>query len=88
MEITSVKVHKINREDSKMKAYVTVTLDDCFVVRNIRVIEGANGLFIAMPSRKINDEEFEDIAHPINKETRSMFEEKIIEEYNKSEVED
>lgn len=82
MEITSVKVHKIDREGSCVKGYATVTLDDCFVVRNIRIIEGKEKLFIAMPSRKINDEIHEDVAHPINKETRKMFEDKIIEEYN------
>ena len=82
MEITSVKVHKTDREGSRMKGYATVTLDDCFVVRNIRIIEGDEKLFIAMPSRKIADDHYEDIAHPINAETRKMFEDKILEEYN------
>ena len=61
MEITSVKVHKTEREGSRMKGYATVTLDDCFVVRNIRIIEGDEKLFIAMPSKKVNDERYEDI---------------------------
>ena len=74
MEITSVKVHKTEREGSRMKGYATVTLDDCFVVRNIRIIEGDEKLFIAMPSKKVNDER--------NAETRKMFEDKILEEYN------
>ena len=82
MEITSVKVHKTEREGSRMKGYATVTLDDCFVVRNIRIIEGDEKLFIAMPSKKVNDERYEDIFHPINAETRKMFEDKILEEYN------
>ena len=82
MEITKVKVHKVDREGSRMKGFATVTLDDCFVVSNIRIIEGTDKLFIAMPSRKVNDEKYEDIAHPINAETRAMFEEKILAEYN------
>jgi stage V sporulation protein G len=81
MEITSVKVHKTEREGSRMKGYATVTLDDCFVVRNIRIIQGEDKLFIAMPSRKVADDKYEDIAHPINTETRKMFEDKIIAEY-------
>lgn len=81
MEITSVKVHKTEREGSRMKGYATVTLDDCFVVRNIRIIEGDEKLFIAMPSRKVADDRYEDIAHPIKTETRKMFEDKILEEY-------
>ena len=81
MEITSVNVHKTEREGSRMKGYATVTLDDCFVVRNIRIIQGEDKLFIAMPSRKVADDKYEDIAHPINAETRKMFEDKIIAEY-------
>lgn len=88
MEITQVKVHKVDREDSKLKAYVTVTIDDCFVIHNIRIIEGEGKLFIAMPSRKISEDRYEDIAHPINKETREMFEEKIFAEYNNPTPED
>ena len=82
MEITSVKVHKTEREGSRMKGYATVTIDNCFVVRNIRIIEGDEKLFIAMPSRKVADDRYEDIAHPINAETRKLFEDKILEEYN------
>lgn len=83
MEITQVKIHKIDREDSKLKAYVNVTLDDCFAIHNIRVIEGENKLFVAMPSKKIGDEGYQDIVHPTNPETRKMFEDVILEEYNK-----
>jgi stage V sporulation protein G len=82
MEITAVKVHKTERDGSRMKGYATVTIDDCFVVRNIRIIQGEDKLFIAMPSRKVADDKYEDIAHPINAETRKMFEDKILEEYN------
>ena len=82
MEITRVRVHKVDREDSRLKGYATVTIDDCFVVSNIRIIEGENRLFCAMPSRRVNDDRFEDIVHPTNAETREMFESKILEEYN------
>ena len=82
MEITNVRVHKIEKEGSRLRGYASVTIDDCFVVNNIRIIEGENRLFCAMPSRKVNDEKFEDIVHPTNSETREMFESKILEEYN------
>jgi stage V sporulation protein G len=68
-----------------MKGIASVLLDDCFVIRDIRIIEGKEGLFIAMPSRKNADGEYHDIAHPINAETRKMFEDAIFEEYNKVE---
>ena len=82
MEITKVRVHKVDREGSRLKGYASVTIDDCFVVNNIRIIEGENRLFCAMPSRKVSDDKFEDIVHPTNAETREMFESKILEEYN------
>lgn len=85
MEITNVKVFKTNGEDTKMKGYATVTLDDCFVVRNLRIIQGEERLFVAMPSRKKADGEYEDVVHPTNAETRKMFEDKILEEYNNQE---
>lgn len=81
MEITRVRVHKVDR-DGKLKGYATVTIDNCFVINGIRIIEGEDRLFCAMPSRKVNEDKFEDIAHPTNKETRDMFEEKILAEYN------
>ena len=87
MEITSVKVHKTEREGSRMKGYATVTLDDCFVVRNIRIIEGDEKLFIAMPSKKVPGGH-KDIAHPINRETRKMFEDAIFAAYENAEVEE
>ena len=85
MQITSVNVKKIEKEDSRMKGIVSVLIDDCFVIRDIRIIDGKDGLFVAMPSRKNIDGEYHDIAHPINAETRKMFEDAIIEEYNKAE---
>lgn len=83
MKITSVRVRKFDNSESRMKAIASVTIDDCFVIHDIRVIEGNNGLFIAMPSRKTPGGNFRDIAHPTNQETRQMFETAILEEYNK-----
>ena len=82
MTITDVRVRKIASE-GKMKAIVSVTFDNEFVVHDIKVIEGQNGLFIAMPSRKTPDGEFKDIAHPINTETRERMQSAILEAYEK-----
>ena len=83
MTITDVRVRKIAKE-GKMKAIVSMTLDDTFVVHDIKVIEGEKGLFIAMPSRKTTDGEFRDIAHPINSETRQKMQDVILREYEKA----
>ena len=83
MTITDVRVRKIAKE-GKMKAIVSVTLDDEFVVHDIKVIEGEKGLFIAMPSRKTTDGEYRDIAHPINSETRQQMQDVILREYEKA----
>ena len=80
MEITDVRVRKIDSE-GKMKAVVSVTFDNEFVVHDIKIIESQNGLFIAMPSRKAPDGEFRDIAHPINAETRGKIQNAILEKY-------
>lgn len=80
MEITDVRVRKVAKE-GKMKAVVSVTFDNEFVVHDIKVIEGEKGLFIAMPSRKALDGEFRDIAHPINSETRDKLQKSILEKY-------
>ncbi len=80
MEITDVRVRKITRE-GKMKAIVSITLDNEFVIHDIKVIQGDKGLFIAMPSRKSSDGEFRDIAHPINSETRERIQRIILERY-------
>lgn len=82
INITDVRVRKITSE-GKMKAIVSVTFDDEFVVHDIKIIDGQNGLFIAMPSRKMADGEFRDIAHPINATTRQKIQEAIFEEYDK-----
>ena len=80
MEITDVRVRKVNTE-GKMKAVVSVTFDNAFVVHDIKVIEGDTDLFIAMPSRKTAEGEFRDVAHPINAETREMIQKIILEKY-------
>lgn len=83
MTITDVRVRKVAKE-SKMKAIVSITLDEEFVVHDIKVIEGERGLFIAMPSRRAADGEYRDIAHPINSETRERIQRIILEEYEKA----
>ena len=88
MEITSVNVRKIDKEGSRMKGIASVLLDDSFAVHDIRIIEGDNGLFIAMPSRKTATGGYRDIAHPINPEVRSMFEEAILKAYDEAEDEE
>ena len=80
MQITDVRARKVNKE-GKMKAVVSITLDNEFVVHDIKVIEGEKGLFIAMPSRKAADGEYRDIAHPINSETREKIQNIILEKY-------
>lgn len=93
MEITSVKVKKEEREGSRMKGRASVLIDDGLAIHNIRIIEGKNGLFIAMPStsREVENEDGEmvtvhrDIVHPINPEVRAMFEEAILKAYNEAE---
>ena len=80
MNITDVRVRKVAKE-GKMKAVVSVTIDDEFVVHDIKVIEGEKGLFIAMPSRKATDGEYRDIAHPINSVTRDRIQKIILEKY-------
>lgn len=82
MQITDVRIRKVNAE-GKMKAVVSVTFDNEFVVHDIKVIEGQEGLFIAMPSRKTPDGEFKDIAHPINSSTREKLQTSILQEYEK-----
>ena len=80
MQITDVRVRKVTKE-GKMKAVVSITLDNEFVVHDIKVIEGEKGLFIAMPSRKAADGVYRDIAHPINSETRERIQSIILEKY-------
>lgn len=83
MKITDVRVRKIAKE-GKMKAIVSITIDDEFVVHDIKVIEGEKGLFIAMPSKKATDGEYRDIAHPINQSTRETIQKIILDRYEKA----
>jgi len=79
MEITQVRVFPV--EEDKLKAFVSIIIDDCFVVSDIKIIQGNNGLFISMPSKKRKNGTFRDIAHPLNNQTRQRLEEQIIGEY-------
>ncbi|MEK9146550.1 MAG: SpoVG family protein, partial [Elusimicrobiota bacterium] len=79
MQITEIRVHL--REDDKLKAFVTVTFDNCFVVRNMKLVEGSKGLILCMPSRKLPNGTYKDIAHPISMEFRKFLEEKIMAAY-------
>ena len=83
MNITDVRIRKL-RDEGKMKAVVSVTFDDAFVVHDIKIIEGQNGLFVAMPSRKVGDADYRDIAHPINQDTRTVLQDIIFNEYEKA----
>ncbi|HZI94967.1 MAG TPA: septation regulator SpoVG [Patescibacteria group bacterium] len=82
MEVTDVRVFPVDEE--KLKAFVSIIFDDCFVVSDIKIINGNNGLFISMPSKKRKNGTFRDIAHPLNNETRRMIEEKILARYNET----
>ena len=81
MEITEVRVFPVNED--KLKAYVTITFDNCFVIRDLKIINGNSGFFVAMPSKKRKDGTFKDTAHPLNNETRDMIESKVLSEYER-----
>lgn len=81
MEVTEVRVSPV--EENRLKAYVTITFDHCFVVRDLKVISGNNGLFVAMPSKKRKDGTYRDTAHPLDSQTRQMIESKVLAEYHK-----
>ena len=85
MQITDVRIRKVEKE-RKMKAVVSITIDEEFVVHDIKIIEGEKGLFIAMPSRKAADGEYRDIAHPINSDTRDRIQKLILEKYQETMV--
>ena len=87
MEITDIRIKKVDG-GGKLKAYVTVTFDDCFVVHNLKIISGKAGTFIAMPSRRTKTGEYKDIAHPINSSFRQEIQSRIIEEYERTRDED
>lgn len=84
MNITEVRVRLVKKEEGKLKAVASVTIDDCFVVHDVKIIEGAEGCFIAMPSKRTPDGEYKDIVHPLNTETREQMGKVIIAEYEKA----
>ncbi len=79
MKLTEVRVHPVNND--KLKGYATIVLNDAFVVRDLKIIEGAKGLFVAMPNKQRKDGTYRDIAHPVNKEVRSIVEEAVLQAY-------
>ncbi|MCD2138326.1 septation regulator SpoVG [Salinicoccus halitifaciens] len=85
MQITDVRLRKVNNQDTRMKALVSITFDDAFVIHDLRVIEGNNGLFVAMPSKRTPDGEFRDIAHPIHSDMRQHVQEEIMRVYDETE---
>ena len=86
LQVTELRIRKVE-DEGKLRAYVTVTFDNCFVVHNVKIIEGQSGLFIAMPSRKTANGEYKDVAHPISPEFRAELQNKILDEYNAGHVE-
>lgn len=87
MKISDVRIRLVKKDDGKLKAVASITIDDCFVVHDIKVIEGAEGYFISMPSRKTPDGEYKDIVHPINTQTREQIRDAVLEAYEKAEKE-
>jgi len=87
LKITDVRIRLVTKEDSKLKAVASITIDECFVVHDIKVIEGKEGYFISMPSKKTPDGEYRDIVHPINTETREKIIEEVLKAYEKAEKE-
>lgn len=83
MEITEVKVYPV-KESGRLKAYATVVFDNCFIIRDLKVIEGDKGYFVSMPSRRRKDGSFRDIVHPLDSATRSLIENRIVEEYKRA----
>jgi len=84
LKISDVRIRLIKKDDSKLKAVASMTLDDCFVIHDIKIIEGTDEMFISMPSRKTPDGEYKDIVHPINTPTRELIRSAIMEEYQKA----
>ncbi|MBE9504979.1 MAG: septation regulator SpoVG [Proteobacteria bacterium] len=82
MEVTEVKVFPVRNEDERLKAFATVTFDECFIIRDLKIINGIDGLFVAMPSKKRKDGRYKDIAHPLNNETREHIELAVLDAYN------
>ena len=88
MNITEVRVRLVKKEEGKLKAVASVTIDDCFVVHDVKIIEGAEGCFIAVPSKRTPDGEYKDIVHPLNTDTREMMGRVILAEYDKAKREE
>ena len=88
MNISDIRIRLVKKEDSKLKAVASITIDECFVVHDIKVVQGPEALFISMPSRKTPEGEFKDIAHPINTATREKISAAILEAYAKAEQEE
>ena len=84
LNITDTKIRLVQKEDSKLKAIASIIIDDCFAVHDIKIIAGAEGVFVAMPSRKTPDGEFKDIAHPINTETREFVKTLVLDAYKQA----
>lgn len=84
LEVTEVRVRPFSKEDEKLKAFATITFNDCFIVSDLKIIKGKKGLFVAMPSRKMKDGTFRDIAHPLNNETRGMIEKQVLAAYEEA----
>lgn len=83
MKITEVRIKLVKKDEGKMKAIASITIDDCFVIHDVKVIEGTEDYFIAMPSKKTPDGEFKDIVHPLNTQTREMIKNIVLEEFEK-----
>lgn len=83
MNISEVRVRLVKKDEGKLKAVASVTIDDCFVVHDVKILEGQNDFFIAMPSKKTPDGEYKDIVHPLNTETREMLKKAVLEEFEK-----
>lgn len=88
MKISDIRIRLVKKEGSKLKAVASLTIDECFVVHDIKIIQGSEGIFISMPSRKTPDGEYKDIVHPINTPTREMIRDAVLAEYEKALVED
>jgi stage V sporulation protein G len=86
MEITEIKVYPV-KEVGRLKAYATIVFDNCFIIRDLKVIEGDKGLFVSMPSRRKKDGSFRDIVHPLNSDMRTLIEDSVVEKFKESSVE-
>ena len=87
MKISDVRIRLIQKDDSKLKAVASITIDECFVVHDIKVLEGTQGYFISMPSRKTPDGQYKDVAHPLNTETREELNKIVLSEFEKAKAE-